>query len=82
MDITGNNNNSTAYVTPQVKVWFPKLKTLMNSNQKDNNSLDNEDLMKVSCFENFNQLAFHVVEKVIDVGSVTISAGTSPNRNL
>lgn len=41
----------------------------------------NIDIMKTSCFENFELIAFRIaIEKSSDVvGGVTISAGTSPN---
>lgn len=34
-----------------MKAWFPKLYTLLNSSSRS-------ELMKVSCFENFKDLAF------------------------
>ena len=47
LDITGTK------ITSHLKSWYPKLHTVINNECKDS-------LKKMSCFENFNDLAFKV----------------------
>ena len=48
MDVTNTS------ITTYLKVWYPKLHTLINGGTTTNN------LKTMSCFENFHELAFKV----------------------
>ena len=55
MDVTNTS------ITTHLKVWYPKLHTLINDGTTTNN------LKTMSCFENFHELAFKV-HIVVEVG--------------
>ena len=62
MDVTNTS------ITTHLKVWYPKLHTLINGSN---------NLKSMSCFENFHELAFKV-HIAVEVGGETISQSNSP----
>ena len=58
MDVSNTN------ISTHLKVWYPKLHTLISNGSKN--------IKSMSCFENFHDLAFKV-HIAVEVGGQTIS---------